>query len=228
MNYRRQEMEKSLPEASQFLCKYLWQHLNEAGVRIPDEDILLIGRLVSAYVRDTDYGKKTFLKLLNAEVAQPSALKTYFKSGRPHDEQHRIKYSDLVEFKGWIYKGAVAIAHSKVDVDDREDAVVCDSCAGRFPADYCTKQVEVLKASGQTREEVLCNYCRYHSENPRVRETGSASVCAACEKITCENHPRHAEPMTDQNTRHVVGLLQPGTGQNRIPEGLPMPPGWER
>lgn len=227
MSYQRRALEATLPEESPNLCRFLYHKLLEAGVRLPDQDIVLIGKLVSAYVKQTADGKLTALKLLNAEVKPASVLKSYFRAGYLNDEAQRIKPGELKEFRGWIYKDTLAVGYSQIDMDDREDSTICDSCGGKFPADYCAQNIEVLKSNGTTRVETWCNHCRRGSENQRLRDTASEKTCLNCEKTVCEYHPKH-EQVVNRQTKSIVAMLpaaQMSSGSN-IPPHVPMPPGW--
>jgi hypothetical protein len=219
-NYRRSQMERDLPDASPNLCDYLWKNLGEADVRIDPADIKLIGKLISAYVKQTTPGKQTVLKLLNATVAPASILNTYFKAGHMGQEEQKIRPRDLMEFKGWIYKGTSTVKYEAIDIDEREDAAICDCCGGRFPEDYCLRPVESTKRTGEVKNELWCNHCRYAHEDPRIRTTGDHRTCAACEKVICEYNPKH-QSITQAP---MAQLPQRATSNG----GPPLPPGWER
>lgn len=221
MSYRRQQLERELPEASKYLCEFLWRNLQECGVNLSPQDITLIVRLVVAY-GSTPQGKHTFLHMLKALVKPASSLKTYFKAGFLNDESQKIKPSDLMEFHGWVYKKTASLRWDAIDIDEREDSVICDNCGGRFPEDYCTKTVEATKRTGELRTEVWCNHCRYQTENPRIKQTGEAKTCAECEKTICEFHPRHIAA-TMPGKAPVALLPQRAANDNLI-----LPPGWEK
>lgn len=223
MNYRRVEMEKKLPEASQYLCDFLKANLREAGIGAGDQDILFIGKLVSEYMLKTAPGKRTALKFLSASIKPASALKTYYRAGFFGDEAQRIPAAHLQEFRGWLYKDSLSVAFDKVEIEDKEDATVCESCGGRFPVDYCAIKLEMPKPNGTTRVEFICNHCRYHSDNPKVRDTGDQKTCAGCEKKICEFHPEHLNAPIG---RSVMALPPPR--QHTTPVNVALPPGWER
>ena len=211
MNNRRLELEKTLPPPSKELCQFMWQYLSESGTHIQNHDILFISRIVGAYFK-TENGLRSLLKLLNTEARPASILKTYFKSDRPQTDESRIKATDLQEFRGFIYKNLLAMDHTKIVDIDKEEVEICDACGGRFPADYCTKHVETFSNSGHSRIETRCNHCRYNSELPRVRETGSRQVCLTCEKTACDYHPRNER------------LMQPA--QLALPPAQRIPDAW--
>lgn len=213
-------MERDLPEASPNLCDFLWRNLGDAGVRIDPADLKFIGQLVSAYVKTTPQGKQTMLKLMNATVEPAGALNTYFKAGFFGKEDHKIKPRDLMTFKGWIYKGVSSVRWLGVEIDEREDAVVCDNCGGRFPEDYCMKDIETVKRTGETRTEQWCNHCRYSHDDQRTRTTGDQRTCASCEKLVCEFNPKHHTLPVRSN----VAMLP----QRAVSGDVPLPPGWER
>lgn len=223
MTPRRQQMERNLPEESKLFCQYLYQNLVQADIGLPDQDIRLIGKIFTSFIKDTAAGKRTALHLLRADLKPASVLKTYFKAGRDHSDENRIRSSDLQVYEGIIYKGVAGIPLNQVDVVEKEETRVCDSCGGWFPVDYCTRSVEVLKQTGQSRIEIRCNHCRAYSEDPKIRETGSLGTCGACEKLECEFHPRYVE----RTSRPVVALL-PAAGEGRIPAHVSIPPGWSR
>jgi hypothetical protein len=216
VNQRRQQLERDLPEHSKYLCDFLWKYLNEAGVSLPANDIAFIGKLVSAFAQ-TAQGKKTLLHMLKAEPKPASTLRTYFKAGHRGDESQKIAPHDLMEFRGWIYKGTAAIRWDAIEVDEREDATMCDACGGRFPADYCTRKIDVVKRTGEVRSETWCNHCRMSSEDQRIRVTSDDRTCSGCEKVICEFHPRHVAATS------VARVPSP-----QIVGGLALPPGWER
>ena len=218
--YRRTQMERDLPEASPNLCEFLWKNFVEAGMTVPREDILFIGKLISGYVKQTPQGKHTMLTLMNCAPRPASALQTYFKAGYNGQEDKKLKPSDLMEFRGWIYKGVNAVKWDSIEIDEREDANVCDNCGGRYPIDYCMKQVETIKRTGESRIEQWCNNCRVHHDDPRVRQTGDQKVCGACEKITCEFHPKHHTLNSP-----AIALLPQRTAAG---SDVPLPPGWAR
>lgn len=217
--YRRSQMERDLPEASPNLCDFLWKNLGEAGIRIDPNDLKFIGKLISAYVRSTPQGKQTMLKLMNASVSPASALSTYFKAGFMGQEDQKIRPRDLMQYKGWIYKGNNPLKWEAIEIDEREDATMCDNCGGRFPEDYCLSKIEVIKRTGESRTELWCNHCRYSHDDPKIRQSGDQRTCAACEKVNCEFHPKHhllpQQPVTMLPQRAAVGAP-------------PLPPGWER
>lgn len=218
--YRRSQLEKDLPEASPNLCAFLWRHLSDVDMNVPQADVAFIGKLVSAYIKGTPEGKQTALKLLNCEPKPVSALQTYFRaSAGSRHEDAKIKPRDLMEFKGWIYKGTNCVKWESIDIDEREDASVCDNCGGRYPVDYCMKQIESTKKTGEMRIEQWCNHCRFQTDDPRVRSTGDQRTCGACEKVTCEFHPKHH--VLD---RPVALLPQRAASSN----DAYLPPGWSR
>lgn len=220
-NYRRSQMERELPDPSPNLCDFLWRNLGEAGIRIDPNDLKFIGKLVSAYVKTTPQGKQTMLKLLNADVVPASPLSTYFKAGHMGQEEQKIKPSDLMQFKGWVYKGTNCVRWNAIEIDDREDATMCDNCGGRFPDDYCMRRVETTKRTGEVKTEQWCNHCRYSHEDPRIRTNADQRTCVGCEKINCEFHPKHHSLTQNSN----VALLPQRAASGDAP---PLPPGWER
>lgn len=209
------------PEELRPLAEYIHQKHREAGVDLNREQVFFLMKMFMSFVKETPVGKHVVLWMLNIAAKPVSILKTYFKNGYDRADENRIRSTDLMEYSGYIYKGVASIAYSKVDVMDKEEAHMCDSCGGRFPADYCIRQAEVLKQSGHTRIETLCNHCRYHSENPKIRDTGSARICAGCEKTACEFHPNHVEAPP-------ILLPPPPREFDRIPDNMPIPPGWSR
>lgn len=216
-NYRRHQMEKDLPDGSPNLCEFLHRHFIEAGMPVPREDIMFISKLVSSYVKTTPHGKATMLTLMNCKPRPASILNTYYRAGNIGQENQRIKATDLMEFKGWIHKGTNTVRWDAIDIDEREDASVCDSCGGRYPVDYCLAQTENIKRTGEARMEMWCNHCRYQSEDPRVRQTGDQKKCDGCEKIICEFNPKH-HSLPNSN----IALLP-----TRAVSGEPnLPPGW--
>jgi hypothetical protein len=190
---RRRELDQTLPEASQYLCKYLWQMCQEGGVQISTQDLLFLGRSVTDYIRNTEQGKFTVFKILKTDFKPASNLKSYFQEGYLGDDARKINPQDLLEYHGYIFKRQHAIPYHSVDVDDREDNDVCDSCGTRTPVGYCLKPVEVLAKDGRFKVENRCNHCRFNSEQTSVRATGSSKTCDLCEKTTCEFHPKFVE-----------------------------------
>lgn len=220
MNVRRIELEKSLPPPPKDLGEFLWRAKNDCQLNINDQDLVFMVRLMGDYLRSPG-GRQLMLKALNSEVKPASSLHSYFKAGFLNDETQRIQPSDLVHYSGWIYKQQFGCPQSAIEVDEREDSVICDSCGGKFPGNYCTRNVEVLKNTGRTILETWCNHCRSNSENPRVRESGSPNTCGNCEKKECDFHPKHVETFMNMPTRSpIAGLLPPA-------QSMILPPGWE-
>lgn len=223
----RQDLEARLPNYSQFMRDHVWQMCQDARLDIRPNDFLLIMRMVASYFQ-TERGMRTALTLLNSDIRPASTLKSYYKEGFRGDESERIPSGDLTEYRGWLVRrnGKVyAVKYSAIDVDDREDATICDACGARVPYDYCAKSVEAMKNGGYVKTETWCNHCRYNSEQPRIRETGSVVTCSKCEKTTCEFHPRHNEGLSGSTS--VVAALPPGPSSG-IPDNVPIPPGWVR
>jgi len=223
MNGRRIELEKTLPGASKDFCDFVYGNLMEAGGRLSIEDMKLIGRLATAFFK-TEAGLRVLFKLLGVEPKPASILKTYFKAGQGRHDSVRIKANELHELQCWIYKNKLVVPNEKIEVTDQEETETCASCGGRFPADYCTKQVELFDKSGHSRMDFVCNYCRAHSDQPRIRETGSGQRCMSCEKITCDYHPRHSELARPGS---VVALLPAAQAERQMPN-VPIPTAWGR
>lgn len=226
----RQDLERNLPEASAFMRDYVWQLCLEAGIRLNPQDFVLIMRMVHAYFK-TERGPQTALHTLHCAPVPASPLKSYFKAGFLNDPSEKIPASNLWEFKGWLLKRGDRIypmKHDTIEMDDREDSTVCDACGGRFPADYCAKNLEVMKSNGVQRVEMWCNHCRQSSEQPRIRETGSLRTCQECPKLICEFHPKHNALLSPRPS--VVALLPAAAavGGTNIPANVPIPPGWNR
>lgn len=218
MNNRRQELERTLPEASSYMCQDIWTDLAASGLtHISKNDLVFIGRLTVRYLRSPQ-GVRTILRLLGLEPKPASILKTFFKAGRIQDDFSRIKSTDLQEIHGYIYKNSGVVPAARVDVVEKEETNVCDACGGWFPMDYCIKTVEILQPNGHSKMDNICNYCRYHSDQPRVRESGNSQHCMACEKITCDHHPKHSAPM-------VPIALLPAAGERAMPN-VQMPQAW--
>jgi hypothetical protein len=204
MSYKRQQVERGLPDASPRFCDFLWHKLGEAGMNVQQEDILFLAKLTRAYF-ETPEGAQTALVYLKSEAKPVSVLRTYFKAGRERRDEWKVNATKLKEFHGYLHQEIGCVPWSAVEVDAREDADTCDSCGGRYPIDYCMTKVEVPKQTGQLVTEKWCNHCRYNHEHPKVRQTGDQRKCAGCEKIACEFHPQHpsAEP------QRPVALLAP-------------------
>lgn len=203
---RRIEVEKYLPEGSQYLCQHLWNKFAEAGIQISQDDIVFISRCVSDYIKNTQNGKHTALKLLNADLNNLSPLNTYYPEGHFGDDRRKIPAKDLVEFKGYIYQQSKSIPHHCVEVDDREDSVMCDKCGGKYPFGYCATEIE-MEGPGQGFITV-CNHCKTNSENPRLRSHGDVKKCDLCPKKTCEFHPKHFHTI-NKPTNNVIALPPP-------------------
>lgn len=204
MNYQRRVMEATLPETSQYLCRHLWKKLHEAGIsNIPAQDIEFIGRLVSDYFRNTAEGKITALKLLNAQVAGADYRNAYFPDGKAHDAANRIPHEDLMEYRGWIYKGSHSIPYNSVDVDQNGNLEACESTGILGPRDYCVKVVKVRGSGGRESLQSMSNYARLLSEDVDVRDTASMSKCERCFVKDCAYYP-HKEPQ--QLSLRAVGV----------------------
>ena len=188
MSYRRMEMEKLLPQASPLLCSFLWSKLSEAGLRLSQEDIGFIGRLVGDYIQNTKEGKKTVMKMLNAEVKPASVKDNFYPAGRRVPGQE-IKPQDLLQFSGWIYKEVTGIAPSQIERVERGNMEACESTGILGPKGYCVQTVSVFGQGGRERLQNLSNYARMFSEDMRVRDTANSKVCAACPVDSCDYHP---------------------------------------
>jgi hypothetical protein len=163
----------------------------KAGRNIPPDDVKFIARLFSAFIGGTPEGMQIALSLLNIRPEPVSTLQTYFKAGQGKHEGSKLRTTDLQMVRAYIWKKTNKVRWDSIEVDEREDASVCDSCGGRYPIDYCLKSMEVVKKTGESRTEMWCNRCRYQHEDPRVRQTADQRVCHGCEKVTCEFHPKH-------------------------------------
>lgn len=186
-------------------------------------------KLVYDYLRQPPGLRTLLTHLLLAEPKPASPLKSYYKAGFFGDSTQKIKPEDLYEFRGYLYKTPQGewrpIKFDQVEIDDREDSVICEACGGKFPAGYCGKPVEVMRNGSPPRVETWCNHCRQNSEDPVVRATGTLDGCIKCEKVICEFHPKHGVSPAARGV--VVPLLQAAGGSN-IPPNIPLPDGWIR
>jgi len=229
MNPNRTELEKTLPSASQYLCQHLQQGLRRAGMNPSDADIILISRLVSDYFVNSEHGKHTALKLLNAEITDASYTKTYYPEGYYGNDAKAISYKDLKEYRGWIYKGKQGVPYNKVDIADRSPLKACEACGGMFPDGYCAQVIKTYN-NGKEYMETRCNHCRAHSDEPRVRDTATITVCNKCVKTGCQYHPNKNKPyVADKHnlpaSHRAAALL---TGPTTAPtQPLVVPPGWD-
>jgi hypothetical protein len=62
------------------------------------------------------------------------------------------------------------------------EQLVCESCGILAP---CAEEAQVKPDEFQ----FMCNYCRLHSEQPRIMQSGSHSVCRDCTKVSCAYNP---------------------------------------
>lgn len=227
MNQNRIEMEKTLPSASQYLCQHIQQGLARAGVSANQNDVILIARLVSDYFVNSEHGKHTALRLLNAEVTDASYTKTYYPEGYYGNDAKAISFKDLKEYRGWIYKNKIGVPFNKVDISDRAPLQACEACGGMFPPDFCTATVKTYN-NGKEYLETRCNHCRAHSDEARVRETAAINTCHKCVKTGCQYHPNKNKPVVMNNNfqasqraaQVVASLPQPPTKEV-------VPPGWD-
>lgn len=196
MNPKRQLMEASLAEASPNLCKYLWDHLIQAGVPLAQHDIVLVSRLVCEYIKNTNEGKGTALKLLGATCVPGRPEHAYYPDGYMGDDSRRIPSDALVQYRGWLYTqgGAAgprtyALPFNAVQVQTGGGLEVCDETGIRGPRDYCVRTVSVIGRNGREETQSLSNYARLHSESRVVRETADPARCKNCRMSNCAYHP---------------------------------------
>lgn len=188
--HRQLEMEARLPEASPNLCGFLWDQLMQAGVPADADTIRLIGRLISHYIKNTEDGKTTVFKLLQTQLVPASPTSTYYQSGKEGEESAKIPYTDLVEYKGWIYRKVLPVAHSAVSAVQSADTLGCDDCGILGPKQYCVQTALTRTAGGREALEALCNKCRTFSTNPKIRDTADRRVCEGCPMTSCDHHPK--------------------------------------
>lgn len=205
MTYRKREMEATLPEASRYLCQHLWTKLNEAGVNhIAAHDIELIARLVSDYIKNTAEGKRTALKLLGAELSAADYRNAYYPDSKANDPRNRIPHTDLVEYRGWLYKGAYSLPYYSIDIDTSGNMEACETTGILGPKDYCVRVVKVRGSDGREYLQSMSNYARAMSEDMNVRESASLDKCKSCFVKECEFNP--AREMRQQPLKAIGGI----------------------
>lgn len=187
--YKRQELEKRLPQAAKSMLVHILGHCAEASVPVSHEDLIFIGRSVVDYLTTTADGKRAMLKLLNPTVTEASYTKQYYKAGHVGDESQQLDYKKLYEFRGWIYDGK-ARPHGDVAVWDKPDLENCEMCQGLFPRVHCVQIVKTT-SNGKEHLENICNHCRLVYDDPsgRIRDTASSKTCETCAIKTCRYHP---------------------------------------
>lgn len=211
MNQQRLEMERRLPQASPLLCHFLWNKLNEAGVRLPQEDIVLVAKLFGEYVTNTKEGKQTVMKMLGA-TQKPATIKDlFFPVGRRGPGQE-IKPQDLVHYSGWIYRGVTGIGEHQIEKVDGGNLEACESTGILGPKEYCIKQVIVHGQGGKEHLTNLSNYARLHSEDAKVRDTASAKVCTECPSQGCDYHPVRNQQSKQYQQMSLIPLRSTASG----------------
>lgn len=189
MNQNRQRMEAALPEASSNLCKFLWNKLAEAGVGVQQQDVVLIGRIVSDYFISTEEGKKTAIKFLKATVRPAPVEHAYYPAGNMRDSGKRLNTTELVEYRGWIYKGKHSAPYTSIDIDNNGGLEACETTGILGPKEYCIKTVKTYTRDGRDLLQNLSNYARLHSEDINIRSEAKFSTCRECKSLGCEYHP---------------------------------------
>lgn len=203
MNYKRQQMEAQLPPPSQLLCSHLWSRMEEAGVRLDKNDIVLISRIVCDYIKNTRDGKATALKLLGATVKPADPRHAYYPFG---SNPKPLPPSELKQFAGWIFQDTYAIPYDDIEIEKGGGLESCESTGIKGPRDYCVKTVKDYGANGEVLV-TLSNYARMMSERPAVRDTANPKVCEACPLRNCPYHPKQ-EPQQLMLTGESHGVAR--------------------
>jgi hypothetical protein len=172
------------------------------------EDFILINRAFVLYLL-TDEGKQTMMhllgqaskvdliKALGLEVEQGTYENQYYPDGYLGMEEKRLNHVDLFEVSGWIYNNRVkgtSTVHppDAVDVVKIPNLVQCDECHVSTPRQYCGTVVKSF-TGGREQTQTLCNHCRMHSNDMRVRSDSSGKTCMDCRFVQCQYHPRRAQ-----------------------------------
>lgn len=155
------------------------------------------------YLSNTGEGKRVMLKLLKADIQEGCYTKQYYQAGGFGDPEKALDYRGIVEYKGWIYRGK-AVPHNAVEVIESAEKIACDHCGGLFPKSYCAQTTRVI-SNGREYLENICNHCRLHSDDLKVRDTANSKTCTECKITTCQFHPsKQALVRVPQETRVVV------------------------
>lgn len=190
MNYKRQEMEQRLPPPSPLLCSHLWTKTNEAGIRLNQEDIVLLSRVFCDYIQNTREGKLTALKLLNATVEAADPRHAYYPFGQ-NVQQTPLPAKDLQRFGGWIYKDGFSLSMDQIEVERNGGLEACETTGILGPRDYCVKTVKDFGRNGEVLV-TMSNYARMMSEKPAIRETANQRTCEECAVKTCAYYPKRS------------------------------------
>jgi hypothetical protein len=145
--------------------------------------------VVSDYIKNTEDGKTTVFKLLQTQLKPGSPENTYYQTGRVGEESAKIPYSELLEYRGWIYRKAVAVPSSSVTVINSSDNLPCDDCGIMAPKQYCIQQAMTHSPGGRQYIQNLCNHCRTYNSDVKVRDQASRKICDACPKTSCDHYP---------------------------------------
>jgi len=191
--YQRQQLEKTLPKASEPCVRHVNQVCIQAGVQINAPDYAIIHRAFIDYLLNTAEGKTTMLKILGAEVTPATYEKQYYPEGYFGMDTHRLEHTKLVEYMGWIYQGK-SVAHNRVEVREQPNLLECEGCHGKFPKSYCAILVKTYH-TGRERVEQFCNHCRMNNDDIRIRGEASGKTCSTCTYKSCPYHPTR---LTDQ------------------------------
>lgn len=207
-NPRRQEAAAKLPPAPQTMLHYAWERCLEAGIAIPQEDFTHVIRSVVDYLNTTGEGKRVMLQLLKATQSEATYLNQYYQTGHLGEEEKRLDYKGLIEFKGWIYRGR-AVPHNAVEIWDKPDLEACEMCCGLFPKSHCLITVKTT-SNGKEHLENMCNHCRLMYDDNRIKETASSKTCGSCKITNCRYHPAKQQALRAEKAATVIPAAAPG------------------
>lgn len=170
------------------MLEHVWRRSQEAGISVKQDEFVFLCRAMTEYLAMAPQAKQVMLKLLSSTVVEGSYTKQYYPEGYFGSEEKRLDYRKLVEYRGYIY-GGKAVPWSAIEVQASPDLEACEGCGGSFPKTYCAQVVRVVSGTKE-HLKTLCNRCRLHSDDTRVRDSASQKTCGSCKIETCQFHPR--------------------------------------
>jgi hypothetical protein len=179
------------------MLKEIWPLLQESEVAISPEDLTFINQLIFGYLTGTEYGKVLLAVMLSEAGIRTKAasyMKTYFKDGFLGMEEGKLNIPFLKEIHCWLYGNpdmpdkCYVVPFEKVETVDLPDSVGCDDCSARTPIQYCNQTVKEW-SNGKEMLLNLCNRCRLHKVDPKIRDTASTRTCMECPMKSCQYHP---------------------------------------
>jgi len=169
----------------------------------------MLSRIFVNYVENTTEGKKTVLKILKTEAKPVDRGNTYWVKGKEHFASGKVKPTDLTEFHGLIYQNRICLDPKSIEVEKNGNLEHCETTGILGPKDYCVITVKETKAGGGEALVSMSNYARLHSQDMKIRDTASRSVCMECTSIMCDYHPIREPKQTQMLLRPPEAYRRP-------------------